>query len=526
MTKTIDFREIETIPQLIKDFLNGEIEGFQNQLFNIQNVENQIQQKGKSYTAEQREILCEVLKKQLSCFQLSEKQQENLNAISEQNTFTIVTGHQLNLFSGPAFFIYKILQTIKTAEVLKQRFPNQNFVPVFWMATEDHDFEEINHFKTAFNYYEMKAQSGGAVGRIKVEDVGFIQDFEDEFKDSIFGTELIRIMKEAYKIGETLADSTKILVQYLFSEYGLLILDGDDVRLKSQMKTIFREELLEQQLFNSTREIVGFLEEKYSKVQVNPREINLFYLSETRNRIEFQNGIYKVVDTEIQFTQEEVLKELDEYPEKFSPNALMRPVYQESVLPNIAYIGGNAEVMYWLELRDYFKNLALPFPVLIPRNSMLFLTSKILAKIEKLNLKIEDFFGNFSKVIAHALMSDNEIASMLEEKEAELKNSFSEIKSESEKTEKTFKNLVEAEETRQLKSFARMKKRLLRAEKIKQQEKLQRLEELFLQVHPAKVWQERVYNFSVFYSDSGREWLQNCYQNMDVDNSELIIMAI
>ncbi|OWK75197.1 bacillithiol biosynthesis cysteine-adding enzyme BshC [Flavobacteriaceae bacterium JJC] len=525
-TTNIPFLDLESIPLLIKDFLTQKIPGFEQYIFNPENIEKQFELKKASFDREKRAVLCNVLNEQHSALEISERQKHNLASLQNDNTFTVTTGHQLNLFSGPVFFIYKILQTIKLADFLNEKFPERKTVPVFWMATEDHDFEEINHFKTETHYYETKAKSGGAVGRIHVEDDFFISEFENEFKDSVFGTELILLMKKAYRKGNTLSEATRILVQELFADYGLLIIGGDDARLKSEMKAVFKNELSHQKLYESTQETVALLTEKYGKVQVNPREINLFYLSDTRNRIESDGEKFNIVDKNISFTEDEILEELRSHPEKFSPNALMRPVYQEAVLPNLVYIGGNAEIMYWLELKNYFQSLQLPFPVLIPRNSLLFIEDKSLNKATNLGLNIKDFFRNFASVTKGVLLENNEILPLLNESETALKNQFEQIAAKAESTEKSFGNLVNAEQTRQLKSFERMRKRLLRAEKIKQNEKLERLENLFLKIHPGKIWQERVYNFSVFYADYGKEWLQYCYEEMDVEKSELIIVSI
>lgn len=522
----ISFNDIESIPQLVKDFLNQKIEGFEKHTFSLDHFRNQIELKKESFLPEQREILYNVFEKQFSDLKLSSKQKENLENLRLPNTFTITTGHQLNLFSGPVFFVYKILQTIKTCTYLKENFPDFNFVPVYWMASEDHDFAEINHFKTESNYYETHEKSGGAVGRIQITDTFFISEFEKEFKDSVFGTELILMLKESYKQGNTLTQAIKTLVNRLFSEWGLMILDGDSKELKNQIKDVFKDELLHCSLQKTSKNKVDFLTEKYGKVQVNPRDINLFYLTETRDRIEYNGQKYSIVDTDIQLTQEEILTELENHPDRFSPNALMRPVYQEKVLPNLAYIGGNAEIMYWLELKDYFSAINIPFPILIPRNSMLFLKEKTLGKIEKLDLSIEDFFQNFTIITNRKILNDNTILKLLDEKEELLIRSFSELKATASITEKSFGNLVNAEEVRQLKSFKRMKKRLLHAEKIKQGELLERLENLFLSVHPSKTWQERVYNFSTFFSDEGYSWLENCLEEMVVQESKLIIVAI
>ena len=522
----IPFLEADSIPALIKDFLKGDIAGFEDKFFSLENFKKQIKSKEFSFSKDQRHILAEVLYDQMKSLQLSGKQHLNLELIHNSKTFTITTGHQLNLFTGPAFFVYKILQTIKTAEFLKGHFPHYNFVPLFWMASEDHDFEEINHFKTENHYYEIAAESGGPLGRIKIQDQFFINEFENEFRDSVYGTELIRWMKEAYAEGNTLAEATKILVNTIFSEYGLLIVDGDDARLKKQMITVFEDELLNSSLLNQSRKKVEYLTEKYSKVQVNPREINLFYLSDTRDRIEKRNGEYVIIDKNIVFTEQEILQELNHHPENFSPNALLRPVYQEKILPNLAYVGGNAEIMYWLELKDYFDAAQIDFPILVPRNSMLYLSEKIVGKVEKLDLSIPDFFKNFADIIAQALLLNSNLYKLISEKEHLIAEAFSQLKEQAVETDKTFKNLLDAEQTRQLKSYKRMHKRLLRAEKIKQSEKVGRMESLFLKIHPGKNWQERIYNFSIFYADFGKNWLQNCYSEIDVDKSGINVIQI
>jgi uncharacterized protein YllA (UPF0747 family) len=268
------------------------------------------------------------------------------------------------------------------------------------------------------------------------------------------------------------------------------------------------------------------LTDLYGKVQVNPRKINLFYLSKTRNRIEFNGEDFLILDTDLKFTKEEILSELENHPERFSPNAVLRPAFQESVLPNIAYIGGNAEIMYWLELKEFFKKVKIDFPILIPRNSMLWLSEKVFSKLEKLHLNIADYFKNFDDLVKEKLLDNNQILDKLRHTHQTLIEQFDILKSEAGKTDVTFCNLVEAEETRQLKSFKRMEKRLLRAEKIKKSELLNRMEDLFLEIHPGKTWQERVYNFSVFYSELGQEFIEKSYAEMNVEKSELIFLQV
>ncbi len=188
-------------------------------------------------------------------------------------------------------------------------------------------------------------------------------------------------------------------------------------------------------------------------MQVNPREINLFYLTDKRQRIDRDGDLYRVIETKKVFTEQEMLEELQNFPERFSPNALMRPVYQETVLPNIVYIGGNAEIMYWLELVDYFKSIGLEFPILIPRHSFTFIDEKTFAKIGKLELNVKDFFNDYQRVFGEKLLGNSVLLPIIDEKEKLLKQGFDELKEKAQQTEVTFFNLVEAEQKRQLKSY-------------------------------------------------------------------------
>lgn len=519
----VPFTEIESVPALIRDFLNDETVGFGDHLFTKENIQQKIQQKWKWFSVDQRKLIVEVLAEQN--INSSASQRQNIEKLKQTNTYTVCTGHQLNLFTGPVFFVYKILQTIKTAQFLSEELPDAHFVPVFWMATEDHDFEEISFFKAFGNRYETTADGSGAVGRLQLSDRDFISRFTEDFQGFPFADELIKLIAEAYQKDHTLADATRFIVNKLFAEYGLLVLDGDDARLKEQMKPIFRDELLNSSLQQHSEKNVETLTQQYKKVQVNPREINLFYLEEGRNRIDRSEEGFQIADTEIFFSREQIVEILEESPEKFSPNALMRPVFQEMILPNVAYIGGNAEIMYWLELPDYFVYLNLPFPVMIPRSSFLMLSQKQEAKLERLDISVQQLLSSVSKVQNVHVQRDNSLFSEIRALNERLSQQFDTLEQISRKTDITFGNLVNAEKTRQLRSLERMEKRLLRAEKRKNTDLMDRIERIFAEIHPNGSWQERQVNFSEFYLIHGKKWLETCLEEMDPFSPELVIMV-
>ena len=190
--------------------------------------------------------------------------------------------------------------------------------------------------------------------------------------------ELAEIVETAYTKFDKLADATRYLVNALFGQYGLVIIDADDHRLKQQFAHIIEQDIIEQNSFKNISATNEQLEKLGVHIQVNPREINFFYLMDgLRERIVFEDELYKVLNTEISFSKEELQKEISNYPERFSPNVVMRPLYQEYILPNIAYVGGGAEVVYWLELKSNFEHYKVDFPILILRNSGLVIPKRI-----------------------------------------------------------------------------------------------------------------------------------------------------
>ncbi|MEO8515848.1 MAG: bacillithiol biosynthesis cysteine-adding enzyme BshC, partial [Flavobacterium sp.] len=341
---------------LMNDYLaqKPNLNSLYNRFPNIENFEAQIQEKKINFNGNaKRKILVSVLEKQYEQINTSTETLNNFELLKESNTFTVTTGHQLNLFTGPLYFLYKIISTINLTKELKAKYPENNFVPIYWMATEDHDFEEINYFNFKGKKFRWNAASTGPVGRLSTEG---LTDFFEIYQQELGSGKNVQIIKtlfeESYLNHSNLADATRFLANELFGEYGLVILDGDNQDLKRTFIPYIKEELLSQTSFKAVIETTEKLKE-YT-IQVNPREINLFYVEDNlRERIVLdpdsnREGKYKVNNTKIEFTETEILALLDKNPERFSPNVIMRPLYQEIILPNLCYIGGGGEIGYWL----------------------------------------------------------------------------------------------------------------------------------------------------------------------------------
>ena len=373
--------------KLIVDYLDhkAELKTLYNRFPTVENFKLKIEEKSKNFSIENREILAKALTNQYNRFETSEATTANIELLKDSKTFTITTGHQLNLFTGPLYFLYKIVSTINLCKQLKETYPEYNFVPIYWMATEDHDFEEINHFHLNHKKISWKRESTGPVGRLSTEGLEEVFDlFSKEIGLGTQATYLKDLFKKTYLEHANLADATRYLANALFQKEGLVILDGDSKALKQLFVPFAKNELLHQTSFakvNQTNELL----KKYF-VQVNPREINLFYIEDqSRERIIFENDLYKVNNTNISFSEHEILAELENHPEKFSPNVILRPLYQEVLLPNLCYIGGGGELAYWLELKSNFESNAVCFPMLLLRNSVLLATVKQAHKADKLS---------------------------------------------------------------------------------------------------------------------------------------------
>ncbi|MBT7704754.1 MAG: bacillithiol biosynthesis cysteine-adding enzyme BshC [Polaribacter sp.] len=469
---------------------------------------NQLEEKEKSFNLESRNVLSKSLEKQYQGFDLSEATQNNIKLLKQKNTFTVTTGHQLNLFTGPLYFLYKIFSTINLAEEISKKFPTKDIVPVYWMATEDHDFEEINYFNFQEKKVQWNLESGGAVGRLSTEG---LSDVFEEFSSHLGSTknakELKKLFSEGYLKHKNLADATRFIANELFKDYGLVILDGDDLALKKMLSPIVKDELENETSFHTVSETILALEKNY-KVQVNPRAINLFYLSEnSRERILFENGIYKINNTNITFSKEEILREVDENPLAFSPNVIVRPLYQEVVLPNLCYIGGGGEIAYWLELKSYFEKVAVPFPILLLRNSVQIVSEKQQKKLTSLKISHQELFLKQQDLLSKKVLENTDIDLDFNLKIESLQKQFTELKEVAKKTDISFVGAVNAQEKKQIKGLENLQRRLLRAEKRRQKELVDRITDLQRQLLPNQSLEERQRNFSDYYLAYGTPFL-------------------
>jgi bacillithiol synthase len=488
----LSLRKTGQFSEFFLDYIEGKesLKPFYSHLPTLESFAQAIE--AKNFGQEKREVLHRVLQYQYSQIELGEEVKDNINSILDSRTFTVVTGHQLNLFTGPLYFIYKIVSTINLAKKLKEAYPDFHFVPVYWMATEDHDFEEINYFKLDGTKYQWNTQQSGAVGEFELD-----ASFKEFLKEVSFAPE---VFQKAYSSSKTLGEAVRKYVNGLFGTEGLLVVDGHDSQLKSLFKEVILEDLFTHTPYQKATEATVSLEKLGYKSQIFPREINLFYLDKgVRERLEKTESGFRVVNTDISFSDEEIRSLVETNPERFSPNVVLRPLYQEMILPNLAYLGGPAEVVYWLQLSGVFSHFSTPFPVLLPRNFALILDPLTQKKMQQMEFEVEDVFLDFEDWKKGYVESHSSLDYSLDQEKKIMQELFEKKGKEASALEKGLSSAFEAGKIRSLKILDQMASKLRKAEEKRLEVDLDRAKHIFEFAAPGGSPQERVNNMMQFY---------------------------
>ncbi|HKO81983.1 MAG TPA: bacillithiol biosynthesis cysteine-adding enzyme BshC [Chitinophagaceae bacterium] len=475
-----------------------------------------------------REVLVSELKKQYAGVDIADPVQKNVEALLSPGTFTITTAHQNNIFTGPLYFIYKILHVIKLADHLKKSLPEYNFVPVYYIGSEDADLEELNHIYLDGEKLVWGTKQTGAVGRMKVDKelLKLIDNIEGQLAVLPNGEKAISLVKDCYRLGEDIQTATFKIVNVLFAEYGLIVLLPDNAFLKQQMVAVFEDDLLNQTASGIVEKTSAKLEELY-KVQAHPREINLFYLKgDIRERIEMRNGRYEVLNSKISFAKEELLAELHNHPERFSPNVILRGLYQETILPNIAFIGGGGELAYWFELKTLFEHYNVPYPVQVLRNSFLIVEKKMQEKIIKLGFTDEDIFLPEQDLVNKLVVRETDKKLQLNGTLSATEQLYENIKQQAVSIDTTLEMHVNALKTATLHRLRELEKKMLRAEKRKFSDQQRQIQTIKAKLFPKNGLQERYDNMLYYYAKWGKEFIKLLYDQSPVLEQEFVAVKV
>lgn len=514
----IDYKDTNSFSKTLLAYLAAD-EGLKEFYGNAPNFDGFADQMKRKSSFANRQLLVSSLKDQYGeLLKDSPEVAKNIELLAQDNTFTVTTGHQLNIFTGPLYFIFKIVTAIRLAKDLKVQFPEKEFVPVYWMATEDHDFEEINNTRVYNKKIVWDVPGISATGRMKTDTMeAVVRQYIGMLGLSPNSSKLASIVEEAYLRGRSLAEATRVLVNALFKEYGLIIVDADRKELKELFAPIIKEDILEEKSFHAISKTSALLEEKGFGTQVHARECNFFYLTdEFRERIvKGEDGRYEVLHRDIFFSEEKLVAEIFRHPERFSPNVVMRPLYQELILPNLAYIGGGAEIVYWLQLKANFDQYKVPFPILVPRNSAMITDDTVASKIYRLDLTFKSIFKPTATLQNEYVRRHTTHRLNLRDEWMEFNAIFGKIKLRAHKIDASLAPSTDAVKARLKKAINNLEKKLLKADKRNHQEALIQIERLKDKLFPNGGLQERSENFATLYIKYGDELVRELIKHFN-----------
>jgi bacillithiol biosynthesis cysteine-adding enzyme BshC len=474
-----------------------------------------------------RNVLVTTLRKQYEGIVHTEKTEANIGKLLLADTSTITTGHQLCLATGPLYVMYKIASTIALAARLSAEVKSGAVVPVLWLASEDHDVEEINHAWIGKERITWNAPLRHPVGTLPTEGLREALDGLCELlQPSALRDEIRTLLADCATNVTTYAQSFRKLIHALFGAEGLVIIDASDASLKQLFVPVMTRELREgiaQQVVTSTNK--KLLAAGYSP-QVNPRSVNLFTLSpDQRQRLDRnEEGMIAEVDGIRSGTAEEWVKQCENRPESLSPNVLLRPVYQESILPNIAVIGGPGEIAYWLQLAELFRALNVSFPALVLRDSFLLLQQKHLQRFDKLGLTTSDILKSRVELEKHFA----EAAGMTDlEAEKELvRNLFEALSKKAAAIDPTLEAAALAEGQRQQDALTGFSKRMTKAAKARESQRIEQMHKLLDELLPDDGPQERHDNYFDHVAKAGRWFHRELIAACDPMDTRMKVIAL
>jgi bacillithiol biosynthesis cysteine-adding enzyme BshC len=497
-SRTVSFASTGKFSPLVTQYTAQHpiLKPFINRFPTVEAFRSQIEEKAASYV--HRQALVDALRRQYKAASLK---QPAIDTLEKENTYTITTGHQLCLFTGPLYVIYKLASAVKTARRLAEAYPEHSFVPVFWMASEDHDLAEANHFHIGQTRIAWHTEQQGAVGRMRTAGLETIATrLKQELGTGYRAGALVKLFEDAYLKHSTMAAATRWLVHKLFGNFGVVVVDSDDSNLKALAVPLFRRDLFDattmQQVLSTNEQL-----SQHFPIQAEVRRVNLFYLhDDLRERLVARDdGTFTTVSGSHTFGESQINELLLTHPERFSPNVLLRPLYQECILPNLAYVGGGGEMAYWIQLKGAFGAYHIPMPVFVLRNSALVLLPRSKALGKELQLLPEQAFAD-RRTLETLLLERLQLPHHnLERERTALQALYEEIASKMAGLSPNMERSARAAATRSMALLSALEQKMNRHERRKHADAIGKLERWYDALSPKGSLQERTHHFAAFY---------------------------
>jgi bacillithiol biosynthesis cysteine-adding enzyme BshC len=485
--------------------------------------------------------ISELLSRQYSKLNPSNLTQQNIKKLSDKKTLAIVTGQQLGIVGGPLYTFYKIITAIKLSRFLSERYDDYNFVPVFWLEADDHDFNEVRSVKIideansllTIGYKEEIAEDDlkQSVGLINLDSSinEFFEKLNSSIKETEFKSVIFDRLKNFYKEGKSFKEAFSDLVFNYFDEYGLLIFDPQDSEVKKLLKPVFKREITDFRIHTEQLvQVSATLEELYH-AQVKVKPVNLFLrVDEGRYSIEPVENEYRLRRKRKSFTQEQLLELLENEPDKFSPNVLLRPICQDYLFPTAFYVAGPSEISYFAQIKPLYELYNIAQPMIYPRSSATILENSIANSLEKYSLGMNDLFidvENIKKKIVNSV-EESSVDEMFGGIASQIESTFDQLKEKLIDLDKTIADSSNRYRDKILGTVNELKSKAEKAQQKKYEVTLRQIDRAAVNLFPNSNLQEREINFIYFANKYGEEFLKKIFDELQINKFEHQIIKI
>jgi len=534
----INFKEIPGNTKLFLDYLYDfeKLKGFYK--YNFRDKEQFIA-KFKQLSESPKEFrneLSTIINNQYKSFDPSSKTLKNISLLKNKETVAVVTGQQLGILGGPLYTFYKIITAIKLCSHLSERYDNYHFVPVFWLEGDDHDFEEVRSINVLNDNNELikisyndeateEEQNRGSIGHLKLkESIGqFLKDYENQLRNTEFKNPIMENLKSFYTEEKTFKEPFKELLFWLFDQYGLVIFDPQDVKVKELLKPVFKKEIND--FRNHTEKLVNIsasLEELYH-AQVKIRPINLFYnYDEGRYVIEPIENEFRLKGKRKKFTLEELINLIEIEPEKFSPNVLLRPICQDFLFPTGFYISGPSEVAYFAQILPLYEFYDIDPAIIYPRSSVTILEKTLKSVLEKYGLSVKDIFTEPNKLKNQIInnVSDKNLEEIFKETKNQIDLAFDNLKEKLFELDKTMGDVTSKYRLKVLGYIDELKGKAAEAQKKRYEITLRQIDKASANLFPEMNLQERELSFFHYANKYGVDVLKKIFEELAINKFE------
>jgi bacillithiol biosynthesis cysteine-adding enzyme BshC len=479
-----------------------------------------------------RESLADVLLEQNRAYGCGNETLKNIDRLTQDYACAVLTGQQVGLFSGPLYTIYKSLTTIKLTEYLNQNCRG-SYVPVFWLASDDHDFAEINHINMLDEYNQIeKIQYNSPLSHLKMpaskwvlnsEISNCIQRLHDLTRNSEFKPNILSHLSDTYQADLSFPEAFARWMTHLFKSYGLVFVDASHPDLKKLGKKVFAQEIAgdspsTKQMLETSDKLkqTGY----HTQIQQHKGILNLFFAENERQTIHSKGDDFFIKETEQTYKKSELLVFLDDKPKMFSPNVLLRPIYQDALFPTVAYVGGPGEIAYFAQMKGVYESFGLPMPVIYPRKTVTLIEKNVDNVLENYGINIRDIWEDADKIISETVKKQipTSVDEVFRDASSRIGQEFQSIKQEIIGFDPTLGKSAELAERKMNQQLKFLEEKILRAAKKRNKTVIQQLQKAKNNLYPGNRLQERIFNIVPYLIKYDYAFLDKLYETIDFDD--------